>query len=150
MNISTKKIKELREKTGAGISDVKRALEESGGDAEKAYLWIEEKLGSIASKKSLRETRSGLVDSYIHSNGRMGALVEFFCETDFVARNPEFRALAHDIAMHIAAMNPESAEALLGQPFVKDERKTTGEIISEAVGKFGENIKVGKFTRFEI
>lgn len=143
-------IKELREKTGVGISDVKRALEESGGDLKKAYAWIEEKLGSIASKKSLREIKSGLVDSYLHSNGQMGALIELFCETDFVARNPGFRALAHDIAMHIAAMNSDSVETLLGQPFIKDEKKTVGEIINEAMGKFGENIKVGRFVRFEI
>lgn len=148
--VSAEQIKILRERTGAGISDVKRALEESDGDAEKAVKWLEKKLGSIAGKKAGRETRSGLIDAYIHSNGRIGVLIEVFCETDFVARNTEFRALTHDLAMHIAAMDPESTDFLLSQLFIKDESKTVGEILNEAVGRFGENIKIGRFIRFEL
>lgn len=150
VSINTQQIKELREKTGAGVADVKKALEESGGDMEKAYVWIEEKLGSSALKKSARETRAGLVDAYIHSNGRLGVLAELYCETDFVARNPAFKELVHEIAMHIAAMAPDGPDSLLLQPFVKNESKTVGEIINEAIGKFGENIKIGEFVRFEI
>jgi len=160
--ISANQIKELREKTGAGISDVKKALEESGGDMDKAEKWIERKLGNAAVKKAGRETRAGLVDAYIHSNGRIGALVEIFCETDFVARNPAFKEFVHDIAMHIAAMHllsssPDAAEGdevdfqtLLEQPFVKDQSKTVEQVLNEAIGRFGENIKIGKFVRFEL
>ena len=148
--ITAQQIKELREKTGAGIADVKRALEEHGGDSDKAYGWLEEKLGSMAAKKASRAVGAGLVEAYIHSNGRIGTLLELYCETDFVARNPDFRALAHDISMHIAAMNPETSEDLLSQPFIKDESKTIGAVLKEAVGRFGENIKIGKFIRFEL
>ncbi len=148
--ISVQQIKELREKTGAGIADVKKALEESGGDMEKAYAWVEGRLGSIALKKAVRETRAGLVDAYIHSNGRLGVLIEIYCETDFVARSPAFRELAHEIAMHIAAMAPNELDLLLSQPFVKNESKTVDEVMKEAIGKFGENIKIGGFIRYEI
>lgn len=150
MSITAQQIKELREKTGAGILDVKRALEENGGDMSKAEAWLEKKLGLAAGKKAGRETRAGLVDAYVHSTGRMGALAELYCETDFVARNPEFKTLAHDIVMHIAASAPETTEELLAQPFVKNESKTVSDVINEAVGKFGENIKVGRFVRFEL
>lgn len=195
MDISTAQIKELREKTGAGISDVKKALESGGGDMAKAVAFIERKLGSSAVKKASRETKTGIIEAYVHSNFRIGVLVELFCETDFVGRNPAFKELAHDIAMHIAAMSPfylsinsVSAEvwqkekdriysevkklgkpghmleeitegklksyfgevSLLEQSFVKDQNKTVETIISEAVGKFGENIKVGRFVRLEI
>lgn len=148
--VTAQQIKELREKTGAGISDIKKALEESGGDLANALKIIGRKLGSAAEKKAGRETRAGLVDAYIHSNGRIGAIVEVFCETDFVARNPQFRELAHDIVMHIAAMDPEGADTLLAQPFIKNEGKTVSEIVSEAVGRFGENIKIGRFVRLEV
>lgn len=193
--ITAQQIKELREKTGAGISDVKNALEESRGDMIKAFAIIERKLGSASVKKAGRETRSGIIDAYIHTNAHIGVLVELFCETDFVARNSAFKELAHNIAMHIAAMNPVylsiesvpeevlSAEkknfeeevrlmgkstqiqneivdgklkthfgslSLFSQPFVKDQDKTVGEFLNEAIGRFGENIKIGKFMRFEI
>lgn len=193
--ISAQQIKELREETGAGVSDVKKALEESGGDTARARAAIERRLGSAAGKRAGRETRAGIVDAYIHSNSRVGVLVEVFCETDFVARNPDFRALAHDIALHIAAMSPMylsqdsvpadvrhterqrcveevkkmgkpqevqqqivegklqshfGALSLLDQSFVKDQDKTVGQIVNEAIGRFGENIKVGKFVRLEL
>lgn len=150
MAISAQQIKELREKTGAGVSDIKRALEDSGGDMIKALAEIEKKLGSSASKKSSRETKAGLVESYVHGNGKIGALVEVLCETDFVARNPEFKELAHNLAMQIAAMSPTDENAFLEQSFIKDQGKTIRDILNEAVGKFGENIKVGKFTRLEV
>jgi len=148
--ILTQQIKELREKTGAGIADVKRALEDNGGDMEKAKMWLERKLGSLAGKRADRITGVGVVDAYIHSNSRIGSLVELYCETDFVARNPAFKALAHDLSMHIAAMNPADLSLLLTQSFIKEEQKTVGDLINEAIGKFGENIRVGKFVRFEI
>ena len=150
MAITTQQIKELREQTGAGVSDVKRALEESEGDTPRAFAVLEKKLGGVATKKASRTTGAGLVESYIHSNSRVGALVEVLCETDFVARNPSFREFSHDIALHIAAMEPADLETLLGQPFVKDPAKTIGVCVNEAIGRFGENIKVGKFVRFEV
>ncbi len=148
--ITAQQIKELREKTGAGISDVKRALEESGGDTGKAEVWLERKLGSSAAKRISREIKAGLVEAYIHSNGKIGSMVEVGCETDFVARNPQFKELAHDLAMHIAAMDPGDSDILLQQSFIKNESKTIGEVLNEAIGKFGENIKIGRFVRFEI
>ena len=192
---STDQIKELREKTGAGVSDIKKALEESRGDVAKAAEIIERKLGGSALKRAGRDTNSGIIDAYIHSNGRVGVLIEVFCETDFVARNSAFKELAHDLSLHIAAMRPaylslefvpqevwnsEKARfeeealglgkpthilqeivdgklkahfggmSLCDQPFVKDQDKTVREILNEAIGKFGENIKIGRFIRFEI
>ena len=150
MAISAQQIKDLREKTGAGIADVKKALEEAKEDMEKAFELIERKLGSSAVKKASRETMAGLVEAYIHTNGRVGSLVEVFCETDFVARNPAFKEFAHGLALHIAAMQDEEGMPLLSQPFVKDQSKTVEQIVAEAIGKFGENIKIGNFTRFEV
>ena len=148
--ISAQQIKELRVSTGAGISDIKHALAESGGDMGQARVLIEEKFGQSAGKRSGRDTGAGVMDAYIHSNARLGVLVEILCETDFVARNPEFKGMVHDIAMHIAASDPADAASLLSQPFIKDERRRIGDLINDAIGRFGENIKVGRFARFEI
>ena len=146
--ISVELIKELRASTGAGVSDVKRALEESGGDRAKAEAALEKKLGSSALKRAGRETQAGVVAAYIHANGKIGALVQVSCETDFVARTAEFIGMAHDIAMQIAAMEPADVAALLAQPFIKDQNKTAGGIINEAIGRFGENITIERFTRY--
>lgn len=148
--VTADQIKGLREKTGAGIADIKRALEESAGDMNKAVILIEQRLGSSAGKRAGREARAGVIDAYIHSNGRIGALVELFCETDFVARNQQFRELAHDLSMQAAAMEPADESKFLGQPFIKDQSKSVRELIDEAAGKFGENIKIGRFVRFEL
>ncbi len=107
MGISAKTVKELREKTGAGFMDCKKALAETGGDMEKAVVYLREKGLSAAQKKAGRTTTEGLVYSYIHPGGKLGVLVEVNCETDFVARNQDFISLVKDIAMHIAAMGPE-------------------------------------------
>ena len=143
-------IKQLREETGASIGEIRSALAESNGDSAKARELLREKLGAIAEKKSSREVTAGIVDAYVHSNGRMGVLVELLCETDFVARNPEFKKLAHDIVMHITALAPESVPMLLEQPFIKDESKTVGALLTEAIMRFGENIQITRFSRFEI
>lgn len=150
MQITAQQIKALREKTGAGIADIKAALEESGGNPDKAIALIEQKLGTVAGKKAARQTSAGIVEAYIHSDGRVGALVEILCETDFVARNPLFKEFAHDIALHITATGPADAEALQSQPFVKDPGKTVGNLLNEAIGKFGENMKISRFARFEL
>lgn len=104
--VSTELIKELREKTGAGMMDCKRALEESGGDMQKAIEVLRKKGAATAAKRADKETNQGVVEAYIHAGGRIGAMVELNCETDFVAKTPDFKALAHDIAMQIAAMTP--------------------------------------------
>lgn len=101
------KIKKIREKTGAGVVEIKKALEEAKGDEAEAIKILKVKGQERASKKSERSTQEGIVASYVHSNGRIGAAVKLLCETDFVARNEEFKALAQDIAMHVAAMNPK-------------------------------------------
>ena len=158
-------IKALREETGAGIMDCKRALEESSGDLDQAREILREQGIAAAAKKASRSTDEGVVDSYIHSGSRVGAIVELNCETDFVARTPDFRGLAHDIAMQVAAMSPRYVDAsdvpdgeghdpeevcLLQQPFIKDTSVSVVDIVNEAVGKLGENIRVKRFTRFSI
>ncbi|MBI3587557.1 MAG: translation elongation factor Ts [Ignavibacteriales bacterium] len=104
--ISTEQVKQLRDKTGAGMMDCKRALEETGGDMEQAIEFLRKKGAATAAKRADKETNQGVVESYIHAGGRIGAMVELNCETDFVAKTPDFKQLAHDIAMQITAMNP--------------------------------------------
>ena len=130
--------------------ECKKALEQAGGDEVKAMKILEKKGAEKAAKKSERETKQGLIEAYIHNNGKVGVLLEINCETDFAARNEQFKELAHDLAMHIAAMNPKNQKELLIQLFIKDEQKTIDDLIKEAIGKIGENIKIGKFVRLEI
>jgi len=189
------KIKKLREKTGAGIIDIKKALAEADGDEQKAIEILRKRGQEKAIKKSERSAKEGIIASYVHSNQKVGAIVELFCETDFVARTDEFKELAKDIAMHITAMNPKYAKptdvpadiiakereiwteqlknegkpgnilekilegkekkfreelSVLTQPFIKNPEITVGELISEKVGKIGENIQLGRFIRLEL
>ena len=165
MEISTDLIKALREQSGAGFMDCKRALQEADGDLERAQEILREKGVVSASKKASRDTNEGLVDSYIHSGGRVGAIVEISCETDFVAKTNDFKTLAHDVAMQIAAMSPlyvdtsdipegediEPQEAcLLQQPFIRDPTTTVQDRINEEIAKLGENVRVRRFTRFSL
>ena len=165
MELSVSTIKELRERTGAGIMDCKRALEETAGDMASAEALLVQQGIASAVKKSARSTEEGIVESYIHSGGRIGVLLEVNCETDFVARTDDFRELAHDIAMQVAAMAPsyvsgdevpegedaESAETvLMQQPFIKDPSKSVQDLVNEGIGKLGENIRVRRFTRFSL
>lgn len=143
------KIKELREKTGAGIMEAKKALEEAGGDMGKAEAVIRERGLAKAAKKSDREVKAGVVYSYSHQ-GRIGVLVEMLCETDFVAKNEEFVALAKEIAMQIASMNPETVEELLEQDYVRDGSMKISDLVKNLIGKIGENMQVSRFVRFEI
>ncbi len=142
-------VQKLREETGAGIMDCKRALEEASGNFEKAKTIIREKGFAKAAKKSERETGAGHLESYVHA-GRVGVLLELRCETDFVARNEKFRKLAHELAMQIAAMNPENVNELMEQPFVKDEKETIENLVKQTIAELGENIEVARFTRYEI
>ena len=161
---TTQLIKELRARTSAGVMDCKKALEDSKGDIDKAESFLKEKGIASAAKKADRDTDQGLIDTYIHSGGRIGAMIEINCETDFVARTDDFAALAHDIAMQVAAMSPEfltmkdvlendtasEDKCLLSQPFIKDPSKTIQDLINETVGKLGENIRVRRFQRFSL
>jgi elongation factor Ts len=193
-DVSAAMVKELREKTGAGMMDCKKALAESAGDFAKAEEWLRKKGITGAAKKAGRIAAEGLVGAYVH-NGKIGVLVEVNCETDFVARNEDFQLLVRDIALHIAAANPsyvrredvpaevlekekeiervklreqKKPEAmlekilsgkmekffetvcLLDQPFVKDDKKTVGQVVTEAVAKIGENITIRRFTRYQV
>ncbi len=148
--ITAEKIKEFRQKTGFSIMECKTALEEAQGNEAEAMKILEKKGAEKAVKKSAREVKQGLIEAYIHNNGKVGVILELNCETDFVARNAEFKELAHDLAMQIAAVNPKDSEELLSQPFIKDEQKTIQNLISDFVGKIGENVKIGNFVRMEI
>lgn len=143
-------LKKLREETSASVSDCRRALEESNGNYDKALEWLKKRTAEKAEKKADRETGEGLVEPYIHQNGKIGVLVEILCETDFVARTDDFKKLAHEVAMQIAAMNPKDTEELLTQPFIKDPGMTIQELVKQTIGKLGENITVKKFARLEI
>lgn len=144
------KIKSLREETGLSLGEINKALKASDGDVDKARALLAELGGAAAAKKSARAVGEGIVESYIHSNRKIGSLVELFCETDFVARNDDFKTLARDIAMHVAAMKPASAEELLAQPFVKDPNLTIQQLVNAAIAKLGENIQLGRYQLFEI
>lgn len=143
-------IKELREETGLSFGEIKKALTEAGGDKAKAAELLKSLGASMAAKKSGRSANEGVVESYIHTTHKKGSMVQLMCETDFVAKNDEFRTLAKDLAMHILAMKPTNAEELLAQPFVKDPNITVQDLVHQAVAKLGENIQVGDFVVFEI
>ena len=195
MQISKDLIRELRNKTGAGVMDCKQALSEAGGDMQKAQDILREKGSVVAIKRSARDTKEGLVSSYIHSGSKLGVLLEMNCETDFVAKTSEFSQLAKELAMQIAAMDPlwikpedvpkevvekekeiykkqaqESGKpekviekiaqgrlekyftevCLLEQQYIKDPKLKVKDLITETVAKLGENIRVGRFTRFKV
>lgn len=144
------KIKQLRDETGASLSEIRAALHEAGEDLSRAKELLKQKLGAIAERKVAREVKTGIVDAYVHGNGRVGALVELLCETDFVALNPNFRQLAHELAMQIAAAAPADRRELESQEYIRDPARRVGDIVREAAGKFGENIKIGTFHRLEL
>jgi elongation factor Ts len=166
VEITTAMVKELREASGAGVMDAKRALEEAKGDMKQAVAILRERGAAAAAKRSDRETKQGVVESYIHAGGRIGVLVEVNCETDFVANTEDFRNLSKSIALQIAAMNPKyisademtgaedegTAEevALLSQPFIRESNRSIGDLIKDAVAKTGENIRVARFVRYEL
>lgn len=149
-NSSLDKIKALRDSTGLSFNEIKKALDEAGGDEERARESLH-KLGvAAAAKKSSRQVKEGVIDAYVHSNFKLAAVVELLCETDFVARNVEFKKLAHDLAMHVAAMKPGSLDDMLAQPFVRDQDLTVRDLINQSIAKLGENIQLARFELFEI
>lgn len=142
-------VQQLREATGAGVMDCRKALIESGGDHEAARKIIQEKGLSKVEKRAGRETGAGLVHSYIH-NERIGVLLDLRAETDFVVRSEPFRALAHELVMQIAATDPADVEALLKEPYIKDETRTVRDIVNDVIAKVGENVSVNRFSRMEV
>ncbi|HZX50324.1 MAG TPA: translation elongation factor Ts [Candidatus Paceibacterota bacterium] len=150
MKPTVEQIKELRELTGISIAECKKALEEAGGNAEKAKALLKEWGKEVAAKKQERATGEGLVVSYIHGTGKVGSLVAVKCETDFVARSDDFKNLCHELALQIASMEAENVEELLSQEYIKDSGKTIADVINEAIAKLGENIVVDRFVRFRI
>jgi elongation factor Ts len=176
MVVTTSLVKELREQTGAGVMDCKRALEQAGGDLKKAIDVLRQSGLAKAEKKLGRVALQGLIETYVHAGGRIASMVEVNCETDFVARTPEFRTIAKEVAMQVAAMNPryvsmdtvpedawpalesefgdrkKAAEAvcLYEQAFIRDPKVSIRDLIREGVAKLGENVQVQRFARFEV
>lgn len=174
--MSTSLVKELRERTGAGVMECKRALDEANGNIEKAVEILRQQGAAKAGKKAGRDARQGMVATYIHAGGRIGGMVEVNCETDFVARTDDFKALAHDLAMQVVAMAPRyvseseltdddraagisqygseksflEAEVLLAQSFIKEPRRSMNDLVQDAMAKMGENIIVRRAIRFEV
>jgi elongation factor Ts len=148
MNL-VEKIKKLREETEISIAECKKALEEAKGDLEKAKEILKKKYGEMAKKRKERETKEGIIEAYIHPGRKIGVLLELRCESDFVAKNPEFQKLAHELCLQIAAINPEEIP-LLEQNWIRDESKKIKDLISEYIAKFDENIVVERFARFQI
>jgi elongation factor Ts len=165
VDIPTSLVKEVRERTGAGVLDCRKALEEAGGDIDRALQILKERGAAIAEKKVHRVTTQGLVECYVHAGGRIAAMVEVDCETDFVARTEAFKTLAHDLAMQVAATGPLALDeedlpadaegapeelCLLRQPFIKDAARVVQQVVQDAIAATGENIRVRRFARFEL
>src|SRR3989338_10279934 len=149
-NISIEDVKRLREQTAAGIADCRRALEEAKGDFTKAEGLLRSWGIAKAASKADRAVGAGLVDTYIHANGKVGAMVEVNCETDFVARTDEFKSLCHEVAMQVAAMDPKDVEELKKEDYIRDSSKTIETLIKETIAKIGENVVIKRFMRFEL
>lgn len=172
MEITIDTIKELREMTSCGVIECKNALEEAGGDMNKAKEILQRRGLELAAKKGSRDAKEGRIEAYIHQGAKIGVIVEVNCETDFVARNDDFCNFTRDLAMHIAASSPkyvkkedvpedvlaeaEDKEAfikekcLLEQPFIKDPKKTISECITGLIASIGENIFVSRFIRYKV
>ncbi|MBI4267162.1 MAG: elongation factor Ts [Chloroflexi bacterium] len=165
MNVSVERIKELRGESGAGVMECRNALVESGGDIEKALDILKQRSLIKAEKTVTRVASQGVVEAYVHTGGRIGALIEVNCETDFVARTGEFKELVHNLAMQVAAMCPKyvSAEqvpagsgedpelvSLLLQPYIKDQSVKVKDVINQVIARTGEKIQVKRFARFEL
>jgi len=174
--VTTSLVKELREQTGAGIMECKRALVESNGDLKKASDFLKQQGLAKAEKKMGRAANQGLIEVYVHAGGRIAAMIELNCETDFVARTPDFKAVARDVAMQVAAMNPKylsedavpaeawaeldaeygdrkkavEAVCLYSQAFIRDPKLSISELVRQGVAKLGENIQIQRFARFEV
>jgi elongation factor Ts len=143
-------IKTLREETGAGILEVKEALEHAGGDPKKAKEELMKKVASKAAKKADRNAGDGLIYAYIHSTGKVGSLVEIACETDFVARTDDFKKLCQEIAMQVCTSDFKNVEELNASEYIRDAGKTILDIVNEVTAKTGEKIQIKRFVKFAI
>jgi elongation factor Ts len=143
-------VKKIRIETGLGIMEIKAAVEEADGDEKKTKEILKEKGFKKAEKKAERETHQGRVATYTHSTGKIGVMVELLCETDFVAKNEEFVNVTKEICLQVAAMDPKNVKDLMEMEFIKDPSKKIEDLVTGLVAKFGENIKIGRFERFEI
>lgn len=138
----------IRHETGLSVMEIKKALEESHNDEAKAKELLRQRGVEVMSKKQERDVKASLIDAYSH-NGRIGVLVELQCETDFVARNGDFKEFAHDLSLQISAMNPATVAELLEQPFIKDESQTINQLLTTLTAKMGEKIVIARFARYE-
>lgn len=154
MTITPEQIKKLREATGVSVMQCKEALEKADGDIDKARTLLKEQGNAIAAKKSGRDLGAGAVQAYVHATGTVGTLVELLCETDFVAKNDDFKALAYEIALQAAATDDDivagDRDTFLGQPYIKDPSQTVGDLITGAVQKFGERTELGRITKYTV
>jgi len=148
--ITAQQIKELRDKTGVSVSACKRALEEAGGDMEKSLAVLQRESAKSAEKKADRILGSGVIEAYVHNNKKVGVIMELKSESDFVSGNEEFRTLAKDIAMHIAASSPSDPDELMGQSYIKNPAITVKELLNQAVQKFGEKIEISRFAKYNL
>jgi elongation factor Ts len=147
--VKAEDVAKLRNETGAGVMECKKALEDANGDYNKAKTILAGSADAIAKKKAERATKSGLVEAYVHA-GRIGVLIEVDCESDFVAKNADFKNLVHNLAMQIASMNPNSVEELLKQEYILDSSQIVDEYVKSIVLKIRENIQIKRFTRYEV
>jgi len=150
MNITAEQIKELRDATGISVMQCKKALEESNGDMEQAKVALQAIAATQAEKKADRTLGAGIISSYIHANKKMGLLVQVLCETDFVSANEEFVALANQVALHIGAMDPQTVEELLEQPFLLNPELTVKQVVDNVTQKTGERVEIAKFVKYTI
>ena len=148
--VTMDEIKALREKTGAGVMDAKKALTECEGDMKKAEAWIIAKGIQRAEKKADREAKQGMIATYSHMGGKIATLVELNCETDFVANTDDFKQLGKELAMQVASMNPESVEELLKQEYIRDAKVKISDVVKTVGGKVGENVVVARIARFAV
>ncbi|OGG27132.1 translation elongation factor Ts [Candidatus Gottesmanbacteria bacterium RIFCSPLOWO2_01_FULL_39_12b] len=142
-------LKKLRQKTGAGVMDCRKALEETKGDEKKAEDLLQKWGIEKSEKKADRQTKAGIIDSYIHG-GKVGVMLELLCETDFVAKTDDFKNLSHELCLQIASMNPKDVKTLESQEYIRDPKIIIRDLIKQTIGKLGENITVSRFTRYQL
>lgn len=147
--VSIDKIKQLREETEISIAECKKALEEANDDIEKAKEILKKKYGELAKKRIEKEAREGIIEVYSHSGKKIGVMIDLRCESDFVARSPDFQKLAHELCLQIAAIDPAETP-IMEQVYIRDESKKVKDLIEEYIAKFGENIKIERFVRYQI
>lgn len=147
--IDINQIKKLREETEISIAECRMALEEAAGDIEKAKAILKKRYGELAKKRKEKEAKEGIIEAYVHSGKKIGVMVQLHCESDFVAKSPDFQKLAHELCLQITAIDPQDIP-LLEQNWIRDETKKIKDLIEEHIAKFGENIEIKKFARFQI